>query len=264
MKKIAFIALAAILVISLVPSLVFADNGAPKAPKLYSLNIIGAKYDKNMDNDISSANGNVIFVDLEGHSKISLVEGDDFAVLDKNGTDSDGATFQMPDPGLDPYIVGQDMAGVDTMADYSVWVRPLGKPDGVSTITTCAELLESGFENYFTNKQLKAIHNAGGYFGGYASVEQVTSPITLRTNGKNGKVRFTDVTAELLTIVFKVTIEDESTGAEEIVYVRVPVFDPMLQGEYWDYNNDKLKLLQVRFYEYPVDVSAGDGDLPPL
>ena len=98
------------------------------------------------------------------------------------------------------------------------------------------------------------------------SIEQVTQPITLRTNGKNGKVQFTDVTAELLTIVLLVTIEyedDEETITEQ-VYVRIPIFDPMLENEYWKYDNNHLKLLQVRFYDYPVDVSAGDGDLPPI
>ena len=266
MKKIFGILLAVVLVATILPSAVSADNGAPDAKLLYHLNIIGVKYDKSMDNDTEKANGNVIFVDLEGPSKINLVEGDDFAVLDKNGTDQDGATFQMPDPGLDAYIVG-DKGGADTEADYSVWVRPLGKPGGFTTITTCADLLESGFESYFSNKQLKIIHNVvDSDFGGYMSIEQVTQPITLRTNGKNGKVQFTDVTAELLTIVFLVTIEYDDGGGivTEQVYVRVPIFDPMLENEYWKYDNSSLKLLQVRFYDYPVDVSAGDGDLPPL
>jgi len=267
MKKILAIVTSAVLLVALlVPAAVSAGNGAPDAKLLYHLNIIGAKYDKSMDNDIEKANGNVIFVDLDGPSKINLVEGDDFAVLDKNGTDRDGATFQMPDPGLDPYIVG-DKGGADTTADYSVWVRPLGKPGGFANITTCADLLESEFESHFSNKDLKIIHNAvDSDFGGYMSIEQVTQPITLRTNGKNGKVQFTDVTAELLTIVFLVTIEYDDGGGivTEQVYVRVPIFDPMLEDEYWKYDNNHLKLLQVRFYDYPVDVSAGDGDLPPI
>jgi len=266
MKKIFGILLVVVLVATILPSAVSADNGAPDAKLLYHLNIIGVKYDKSMDNDVEKANGNVIFVDLEGPSKISLVEGDDFAVLDKNGTDRDGATFQMPDPGLDPYIVG-DKGSADTWADYSVWVRPLGKPGGFTTITTCADLIESQFESYFSGKDLKTIHNAVDTdFGARMSVEQVSSPITLRTNGKGGKVKFTDVTAELLTIVFLVTIEYDDGGETitEQVYVRVPVFDPMLENEYWKYDNNKLKLLQVRFYDYPVDVSAGDGDLPAI
>jgi hypothetical protein len=267
MKKVFAIVISSVLLVALlVPAAVFADNGAPDAKLLYHLNIIGVKYDKSMDNDIEKANGNVIFVDLEGPSKISLVEGDDFAVLDKNGTDRDGATFQMPDPGLDPYIVG-DKGSADTEADYSVWVRPLGKPGGFTTITTCADLLESQFESYFSGKDLKTIHNAVDTdFGALMSIEQVSSPITLRTNGKGGKVKFTDVTAELLTIVFLVTIEYDDGGetVTEQVYVRVPIFDPMLENEYWKYDNNNLKLLQVRFYDYPVDVSAGDGDLPAI
>ena len=232
-------------------------NGAPSGPH-YNLNIIGVKNPKNtnMDTDYENANGNVIFVNLESKSKINLVEGDDYAVLDKNGTDADGALFQLPDPGLDPYLVGGDMTGVDTMSDYSVFVRPLGKPGGSATITTCADLLDSDFAGLLSGKYLRIL-NRDGYFGGSASVEQVGQDITMRTKGKS---TFTNVTAELLTIVFKVEVEltDETTIIE---YVRVPIFDSLIENEYWEYDNDKLKLLQVRFYPVETDVSEGDADL---
>ena len=102
--------------------------------------------------------------------------------------------------------------------------------------------------------------NDPGEFGGYASVEQVTQEITERPKGKS---IFTNVTAELLTIVLQITVEVEEDVFEEI-YVRVPIFDPILQGEYWGYDNNDLKLLQVWIYDNSTDVSAGDGDLPPL
>lgn len=225
----------------------------------YNLNIIGVQNPKTADMD--SSNGGVIFVALNGHSKINLVEapeGESFAVLDKNGTDADGATFQLPDPGLDPYIVGQVGDATDTVSDYSVYVRPLGKPGGWATITTCAELVDSTFGGLLPGKTADDILNSQGYFDGFASVEQVGQDITMRTKGKTS---FTNVTAELLTIVFKVQYDLDADGVieeGEYVYVRVPLFDDSIEGEYWDYNNAGLKLLQVRFYPWGTDVTYAD------
>lgn len=237
-------------------------NGSPKAKKLYSLNIIGVSNPKTADMDKSS--GHVIFVPLEGKAKINLQEapeGESFAVLDKNGTDNDGALFQLPDPGLDPYVVG-DKGDADTISDYSVFVRPLGKPGGWATITTCADVVNSELADFLSPKIVKAILNNPGGFGGYASVEQVGKDITLRTKGKS---TFQNVTAELLTIVLKVELDTDGDGiVDETVYVRIPIFDDIIENEYWEYDNNKLKLLQVRFYEIGTDVSENDSDLPPL
>jgi len=238
------------------------SDGQKLSGQHYNLNIIGVKNAKTADMDDSS--GHVIFVLLSGHSKINLVDSaevegleDDFAVLDKNGTDSDGATFALPKPGFDPYIVGQT-DGVDTISDYSVYVRPLGKPGGWATITTCAELLDSTFGGLLPNAVLDDIMNSPGYFGGYASVEQVGQDITMRTKGRTS---FTNVTAQLLSIVFQVSFDLDGDGTieeGEYVYVRVPIFDDSLQGEYWDYDNHNLKLLQVRFYPWGTDVTYAD------
>jgi len=144
MKKIVVIALALVMVLTLGMTPVLAGNGLPDEAtgKHFNLNIIGVKNPKTADMD--GSNGHVIFVDLSGHSKINLVEGDDYAVLDKNATDNDGALLQLPDPGLEAYNVA-DPGDADTISDYSVFVRPLGKPGGWATITTCAELLDSDF-----------------------------------------------------------------------------------------------------------------------
>jgi len=255
MKKLVVIALALVMVLTLGMTPVLAGNGLPDEAtgKHFNLNIIGVKKAKSIDTDETQANGHVIFVNLSGHSKINLVEGDDYAVLDKNATDSDGALLQLPDPGLEAYNVA-DPGDADTISDYSVFVRPLGKPGGWATITTCADLVDSDFAGLLSGKFVKTL-NKEGYFGGYASVEQVGSDITLRTKGKS---TFTNVTAELLTIVFKVEVE-LADGSIIIEYVRVPIFDDIIQGEYWDYDNNNLKLLQVRFYPCGTDVSLDDG-----
>ena len=256
MKKVITVVLAVVLTAS-ISGMAFASqeetgNGAPSGSH-YNLNIIGVKNAKTADMD--GSNGHVIFVNLSGRSKINLVEGDDYAVLDANGTDGDGALLQLPDPGLDPYVVGQDMEDVDTMSDYSVFVRPLGKPGGWSEITTCADLVDSTFAGLLPGK-LVSVLNKLDSDGGYASVEQVGQDITLREKGKS---KFTNVTAELLTIVFKVEIDLDGDGvADEIVYVSVPIFDSIIESEYWAYDNNNLKLLQVRFYPVGTDVSEND------
>jgi len=256
MKKVITVVLAVVLTASM-SGVVFASqeetgNGAPSGSH-YNLNIIGVKNPKTAEMD--GSNGHVIFVNLSGRSKINLVEGDDYAVLDANGTDGDGALLQLPDPGLDPYVVGQDMEDVDTMSDYSVFVRPLGKPGGWSEITTCADLVDSTFAGLLPGK-LVSVLNKLDSDGGYASVEQVGQDITLREKGKS---KFTNVTAELLTIVFKVEVDLDGDGvADEIVYVRVPIFDNIIENEYWAYDNNNLKLLQVRFYPVGTDVSEDD------
>ena len=89
-------------------------NGAPNGAH-YNLNLIGVG-DKSADMD--GNNGHRIFVKLSGKTKILLIEGDSFKVLDANGTDGDSAKFQLPNP--DPDGDGKTV--------YSVFARALGKP----------------------------------------------------------------------------------------------------------------------------------------
>ncbi len=98
-------------------------NGAPSGPH-YNLNIIGVPKGKTAD--MTNTDGHVIFVPLDGTTKIMLGPGD-FQVLDANGTDG-SAAFRLPNP---------DSANSGTTA-YSVFARALGKPGGTAFSTTCA------------------------------------------------------------------------------------------------------------------------------
>ena len=235
-------------------------NGAPSGDH-FTLNIIGVKDGKNVNMDQNA--GHVIFVAMgatqgDVHTQILLQEAEDFAVVDKNGTDGQ-ATFQLPAPGTDAYIIGSP-GDADTTTDYSVFVRPLAKPGGWCTITTCAEVVDSTFGGLLSDKVTRTIQNSAGYFGGYASIEQVGYAITHRESKKS---TFINVTAQLTTIVFRVWVDLDADGgidSNEIFYVRVPIFDDSLQGEYWDYDNNGLKLLQVRFYPgVPSDLTDWDA-----
>jgi len=245
------IALVALVALTVAPA--FAGNGAPQGPHDYQLNIIGTS-DKNAD--MTGNNGHRIFVSLEGKTKINLVEGE-YAVLDANGTDNDGATFQLPAPGLDAYIVG-DPGDADVDSAYSVFVRPLGKPGGWATITTCADLLDSTFGGLLGGHDRKVL-NEVAELGGYCSLEQVGQNITMREKGKS---TFENVTAALTTIVFEVEILDEEGNVVDTVQVRVPIFDDSLANEYWEYDNHGLRLLQVRFYDCSTNVETGASTCP--
>lgn len=141
-----------------------------------------------------------------------------------------------------------------TLSDYSVFVRPLGKPGGYATITTCAQLSNDPNISSFLSGKFLNVLNRECYEGGYASVEQVGQEITLREKGPS---KFQNVTAELLTIVLVVEVE-LANGDIIVEYVRIPIFDERLEGEYWEYDNNGLKILQVRFYEVGTDVSLAD------
>jgi hypothetical protein len=127
-------AMAALVTVAFVPA--FAGdkgNGAPSGPH-YNLNLIGVQKGKTAN--MAGNNGARIFVPLWGSAKIMLCDssdlsgpcyGDDFAVLDANGTDG-VASFALPEP--DPLNSGT--------TSYSVFARALGTPGGKASMNTCA------------------------------------------------------------------------------------------------------------------------------
>jgi hypothetical protein len=138
----------------------FAQNGAPSGAH-YNLNIIGVA--KNKTASMSGNMGHRIFVPLYGKAKILLSEGS-FQVLDANGTDANGASFQLPNPDPDG----------DGKTSYSVFARALGKPGGSARLVTCA-----------TDP---------------LTLEEVCSTLSYVAVRESGKSRFTNVSAELLFI----------------------------------------------------------------
>jgi len=189
------------------PTAVKTGNDSPSGAH-YNLNIIGVPKTKSAD--MTGNSGHRIFVALTGNTKINLTMGDDYQVLDANGTDADGATFQLPNP--DPDNDGQTV--------YSVYARVLGKMGGSVTMTTCAISKADGLE--------------------YCSSEQY---IRVREKGS----KFENVSRELLYIY-----ADIGDG-----YQRYNLFHDDLEGYFWDYDNNGLKLLQLRFYECSTNVETG-------
>ena len=196
----------------------------------YQLNLIGMdKQDKLGDNDDN--NGHRIFVSLNGHTKIKLYNGTDFAVLDADGTDNDGASFQLPYPG------NCDDVNFDNCdLDYSVYMRVLGKPsDNPYEIVTCAD------ENLVDLDEDGIVNEC--------SVEKVSLP---SANGKGKSSKFTDVSKELLTICLD-TDPSMDSGTDGILDndcdLRAELFDDKLINYTWEVDANGHRLAQLRFID---------------
>src|SRR5262245_14707728 len=209
-------------------------NNAPNGAH-YNLNIIGVEKGKTAP--MTGTNRHTIFVALgkgeAANSRIYLVPGD-FTVCDGNGFDaafdcngtqiqSQGAVFRLPcnnDPAL-----GATACTVDEQAKYAVYARAVGTPGGSATITTCAM-------DKATNEVVCSTSN------------QVAFAFESRTFTHSGKPSFENVTKELTTLCF-------DSNLDGICDTRLSLFDDKLINYFWSYDNNGLRLLQIRFYTLP-------------
>ena len=103
---------------------------------------------------------------------------------------------------------------------YSVFARALGKPGGSSTTTTCATDPTTG-ETFCSTQSSVLIRSKGGS-------------------------KFTNVSQQLLFIYADIN----GDGTID----RVPLFGAALTDFFWQYDNNGLKLAQLRFY--PVSTTV--------
>lgn len=230
MKKLIAIVLAVtLLAVSGGVVLAGKGNDVPSGPH-YNLNIIGMEKQKN--SNIGCGEGHRIFVELNSRGKIPtrilLTEGD-FGVVDCDGTDGTAA-FQLPNP--DPENTGT--------TEYSVYIKLMGKPGGDIIMDTCATDPLTGEEVCSDYKVVK-----------------------VRTTGK-GSQKFENVSKELLYIYAWVCVDyDEATKkCLEYEYMRVPLFSDDLEDYLWRYDNNGVRIAQLRFYpgvstEVPEPVPPG-------
>jgi len=184
-------------------------NGAPSGPH-FNLNIIGVSHDKNPNMDQGS--GNVIFVDLGSQSGAAVTT----KILLSQSTEL--GLFQVLDKnGTD----GEASFQLPAPGTYTVWARALGTPGGQAKITTCA-----------TDSPLVA--DAG-------TICSTLHEVFVRGTGKSS---FKNVTPALTTI----ELVDGSPVALACGSTTVSLFATCLQGFFWQYDNNGLKLLQIRFY----------------
>jgi len=229
MKKLIAIGLAVVLALTLCVTPVFAGIGkqikdeGDNGPH-YNLNIIGVPHDKTVP-DMTGSNRHTIFVRLgeDGtpeHVTINVVRNyanpDKFQVTDGNATDDGEATIAVP---FEDY---------GTLS-YNVYATALGKFGGkakvIASVTfdtnTDADLLMGEFE-------LKREKASG--------------------NGK-GKPKVVNI-SDIFRATGVIDVAPEGPGPEDITFTNVWVFNvPTLMTYLWDYGNEGLKLMQVRFYE---------------
>jgi hypothetical protein len=188
----------------------YNGNGAPSGQH-YTLNIIAIENDKlDLRSDMDGGNGHRIFVYENGRSKIQLIEGPDFAVLDCVASKGDVAQFQLPDPVLSASD-NTDTGSWETA--YAVYVRALGSNNG-------------GSANISTEMDKD----------GYLYTGQIVE-LSKKAAGNN---KFTDVTKQLLSVRYDI----DGDGRDE----NVPLFGVDGADYFWNYDNAGLKHAQLRFY----------------
>jgi hypothetical protein len=209
------------------PALAGGGNNAPSGPH-YNLNIIGVSNPKTQP--LTGGDRHTIFVALGKNesvpSNIYLTPGP-FAVCDGNAFDAaydcsgnqiagnaSGAVFQLPCDTNVPTDTGCN--GGTAMANYTVWARALGTPNGTATITTCATAPDLTFVCSSGNKVLAR---------------------------SKGHQTFTNVTKVLTTMQNVCFLQNGTTVCES-----VSLFAAGFQDFLWQYDNNGLKLAQVRFY----------------
>lgn len=234
MRNVSLIGVVTAILAMAAPAYAQTGNGAPSGSH-YNLNILGKTTCSG--DDLTGSNRHTIqvllnfndgsqtgqlFSTLDRTNKIFLKEGD-FQVLDGNACDSNGALFQLPAnpftcPVDDPACLNTD----PTFQNYGVYVRALGKPGGSATITTCQ--LAAGVDGVLNTADDEII----------CSEENV---LLVRSTGPS---KFTNRTKELTTI----RADIDGDGKVD----RVGIFSDALQTYFWDYDNNGLRLAQLRFY----------------
>jgi hypothetical protein len=110
----------------------------------------------------------------------------------------------------------------DGFTSYTVWARTLGKPGGRSETMTC------GVDPI--------------------DLQTYCSVYTLVQTREKGKSTFTNVSKDLLYVSYDV----DGDGSLD----RIPLFDDRLENYYWSYDNNGLKVMQLRFYEVSTETQT--------
>lgn len=157
---------------------------------------------------------------LVGKCTINLVQSAtyDFQVLQPDCVNNPPASFQLPAPCATVSATTGLCTSTTTL--YSVWARALGKPGGSSNTTTCA-----------TDPVTLTL---------VCSIQAFVS-VQVRNSGKS---TFSNVSSDLLFLTTCVNGKTVST----------PLFSSTYQNYLWSYDNQGLRLLQLRFYQVPSNV----------
>ncbi|MEJ2583711.1 MAG: hypothetical protein P8Z38_01280 [Robiginitalea sp.] len=197
------------------------DNGnGVHSGAFYNLDIIGLEEGKTAD--MTGDNG-LLFVGFEGLTEINLMSGDDFRVMDANGTDG-SAEFMLPNPDPDG----------DGITAYSIWVRQLGSVEN-ATSAFCAG----------TDQSQEATTDREGFYQVCTS-----APLSVESSSLSNPL-IEDISIELLTISVETDLYIIDAVGNEVTIPagRHAIFDEIFEDYLWYYNSNGLRVLQLRFYE---------------
>lgn len=234
---------------------VLAQNANPcPGDKAYQVNIIGVPKDKTAD--MTGNNGHRIFVplnnrdDVDRHTRIYMTGdtdpdtkglqcGNNFQVLDANATDDDEATLLVP---CEPIEVG------DPGICFDVFATGLGTPNGDANVDVVCEFDETCIDCDIVEGtcEMGNIDFDIARRGGKPVTEDITGVFRA-----SGCIDY-DTTDGLLC----------GDDALDIIFRNVWIFNvEELLSYYWDYDNNGLKLMQVRFCDSEDcgEVIAGGG-----
>ena len=213
-----------------------AHNTDGMVGKHFQVNIIGVSKDKTVDMDDS--NRRTIFVPLDSGGDVGrqvkikyMVNPADnsFAVVDGNATDGE-AVIEGPYEYCTDYVAGcYDLLG------YDVCAIALGKPGGSVIVTAECEYT-------------KQVVDAGGTEGLECEDTLLMGSFEIERARKKPTVRD-------ITDIFRAEgcLDNNDSGtcdSGDLEFRNMWIFNIEELSEYmWDYDNDGLKLLQVRFYE---------------
>jgi hypothetical protein len=218
----------------------YIGNGFPSG-RHYTLNIIGVPHDKELA-DMTGSHRHTIFVplnsgeDVDRQVKIKYITNPDdnsFQVLDGNATDDNEATIQVPYEYCDDLV-----AGCTELLSYMVFARGLGKPGpetGAIVTAECEYTLDvvdpDGKEGITCEETL--------LLGEFEVFRPKKKPITKDITNIFRAEGCLDLDGE-------VGICDSG----DLEFRNIWIFNIPYLGSYmWDYDNNGLKVMQVRFYE---------------
>jgi hypothetical protein len=167
-------------------------------------------------------------------------DSDGDGVIEDNGDDAELDQLVSCNEAVDvngvPVPLGEGVELVPT-ASYQVWARALGKPGGNAVATTCATV----------NGELDC---------------SLESAVLTRTSRKSV---FADVTNQLTSMVIGYCRDEIATidgveycvadatnpviGSGDVDWTRVALFAGNTQDWFWNFDNNGLRLAQLRFYE---------------
>ena len=206
-------------------------NEIPDKGEHYNLNIIGVPHDKTAD--MKESNRHTIFVPLGENGVPKSVKiyvernyanPDQFQVIDRNACDEDGATIAVP---FEDY---------GTLS-FNVYATALGKPGGQAKVDATVTFEEGTYGSLlmdsFTLKREGGNLNPDKNNGKHKN-----EPHPLNISNIFRGTGWIDVCGEM-------GVQDPC----DISFTNVWVLNvPTLLEYLWDYNNEGLKLMQVRFY----------------